>query len=133
MAPKVAVAPKALSPKAEKGAGARAMTKVAPAVALSKILPQEELAASYVLADSEVDDFEEDEKARVEFEELEEDVEGPPEWWKNDPAAIEGADEEAEGEKAGVDDSDEWTEDDEWAEDDKKTDSDNDVDDDRDW
>jgi hypothetical protein len=111
--------------------GAKGLAKAAPVVALSKILPKEELAASYVLADSEVDDFEEDEKAREEVDEIEEDVEGPPEWWKDDPAAIEGPDEE-EGEKADFDDSDEWTEDDEWADEDKKTDSDNDEDD-RDW
>lgn len=112
--------------------GARALTKAAPVVALSKILPKEELAASYVLADSEVDDFEEDEKARAELDdELEEDVEGPPEWWKDDPAAIEGADDE-DGEKADFDDSDEWTEDDEWADEDKKSDADSDEDD-RDW
>jgi len=112
--------------------GAKALTKSAPVVALSKILPKEELAASYVLADSEVDDFEEDEKAREEdLDEVEEDVEGPPEWWKDDPAAIEGADDE-EGEKADFDDSDEWTEDDEWADEDKKSDTDSDEDD-RDW
>ncbi|MEZ4813584.1 MAG: hypothetical protein R3A80_00055 [Bdellovibrionota bacterium] len=111
--------------------GARTLTKAAPIVALSKILPKEELAASYELADSEVDDFEEDEKAREDFDEVEEDVEGPPEWWKDDPAAIEGADDE-DGEGADFDDSDEWTEDDEWADDDKKSSSDND-DDDRDW
>lgn len=111
----------------------RSMTKVAPAVALSKILPKEELAASYELADNEVDEFAEDEKARTTLEEVEEDVEGPPEWWKNDPAAIEGAEDEADGDKAEFDDSDEWTEDDEWADDEKKSDSDSDADDDRDW
>lgn len=118
--------------KKEAAKAGKGFTKAAPAVALSKILPKEELAASYELADSEVDDFAEDEKAREEIEEIEEDVEGPPEWWKNDPAAIEGADDEAEGEKAEFDDSDEWTEDDEWADDDKKAESDS-EDDDRDW
>ncbi len=110
---------------------AKTLTKSAPVVALSKILPKEELAASYELADSEVDDFEEDEKARTVLEEVEEDVEGPPEWWKDDPAAIEGPEEE--GDKAEFDDSDEWTEDDEWTDDEKKSDADSDVDDDRDW
>jgi hypothetical protein len=141
-APKKETAPKAtpakeaateglkLDPALRKGA--RALTKAAPIVALSKILPKEELAASYVLADSEVDDFEEDEKARAELDdEIEEDVEGPPEWWKDDPAAIEGADDE-DAEKADFDDSDEWTEDDEWADEDKKSDADSDEDD-REW
>jgi hypothetical protein len=49
----------------------------------------------------------------IEEEEFDEDNEGLPGWWKNDPRGIE-AEEEAEGEKAEVDDSDEWTEDDDW-------------------
>ncbi len=128
--------PKKTTEKSEKKLDktAKPLTKAAPAVALSKILPKEELAASYVLADSEVDDFEEDEKARTKLEEFEdEDADGPPEWWKSDPAAIEGAEDDEEGERGNFDDSDEWTEDDEWADDDKKSDSDNDSDDNRDW
>ena len=57
-------------------------------------------------------------EAEAELEELpeeEETTEGPPPWWKVDPAAIEGADAE-EDSGADFDDSDEWTEDDEdWS------------------
>jgi RNA polymerase primary sigma factor len=113
---------------------AKAFTKAAPTVALSKILPKEELVASYDLEDNEGKDFEEDEKARVTLEDfVEEEAEGPPEWWKSDPAAIEAEEDDLEGEKTLFDDSDEWTEDDEWSDDEKKSDADSDVDDDRGW
>jgi hypothetical protein len=52
----------------------------------------------------------EGDEAEETFEE--EGVEGPPPWWKDDPAGIEGAEGEDES-RAEFDDSDEWTEDDE--------------------
>ncbi len=63
----------------------------------------------------EADDVLEAEAELEELPEEEETTEGPPPWWKVDPAAIEGADAE-EDSGADFDDSDEWTEDDEdWS------------------
>jgi len=60
-------------------------------------------------------DFSADEEARMknldDFEE--EEAEGLPDWWKNDPRGIEAKDDEADEETA-IDDSDEWTDDGKW-------------------
>jgi hypothetical protein len=55
------------------------------------------------------------ETVELEEDDLDEDREGPPPWWKDDPAGIEPEGDEAAG-RASFDDSDEWSEDDEdWA------------------
>jgi hypothetical protein len=55
------------------------------------------------------------ETVELEEDDLDEDREGPPPWWKDDPAGIEPEGDEAGG-RASFDDSDEWSEDDEdWA------------------
>ena len=55
------------------------------------------------------------ETVELEEDDLDEDREGPPPWWKDDPAGIEPEGDDAAG-RASFDDSDEWSEDDEdWA------------------
>jgi len=77
-----------------------------------------------VLADAEIifeegeggeDALDAGERVELEEEDVDEDTEGPPPWWKDDPTGIEPEGDEAGG-RAQFDDSDEWSEDDEdWA------------------
>jgi hypothetical protein len=83
--------------------------------------PLETDAMSYVDSEAETesegseDALDSPDRIELEEDDLDEDTEGPPPWWKDDPTGIEAADDELGG-RAQFDDSDEWSEDDEdWS------------------